>query len=230
MTTEAEAQRVTQSRKNFESGGRQIKVDVFTPDSPGPHRKVIVLPGAGGMLFDGPQSKRVARELATRGIEACVVNYFNRTSTHIAPNDGVMIHNFPTWMATVNDAVNWLGGQEGKQRSIGIYGYSLGGYLAVAVGSVNPLVGAVVEQSGGIWDKFYDPVNPLPPVLVLHGKKDARVGFVLNTERMRRYVERDGGKFHNIFFEEEAHRFSDEAMEKVTLAASDFFKEHLRLP
>jgi len=224
------AKEISQTRKTFESGGRQIKVDVFAPTSPGPHRQVIVLPGAGGMLFDGPLVKRVARALAKNGCAAHVVNYFNRTSTLVAPNDAAMIENFSTWMETVNDAANWLAGSNEAPGSIGIYGYSLGGFLAVAVGSMNSNVGAVVEQSGGIWDKFHDPKQPLPPVLVIHGKKDERVWFEKNTERMKRYVERDGGKFYALFFEEEPHRFSDAAMNKVTEAAGEFFQEHLPDP
>jgi len=221
---------VKHSRASFQSHGKKIRVDVFSPTAHGPHREVIVLPGAGGMLFDGPQMKRVARGLAAAGVKSYVVNYFNRTHSLVALNDGIMIRGFSTWMQTVSDAVDWIAAPKQNKRSVGIYGYSLGGFLAVAVGSTNPQVGAVVEQSGGMWDRFFTLVEPLPSVLVIHGRKDNRVFFEKNTRLIRDYVERDGGEFHALIFDEESHGFTKAAMQKSITATAAFFQQHLPEP
>ncbi|MGI8890407.1 MAG: hypothetical protein ACR2G0_06435, partial [Chthoniobacterales bacterium] len=44
----------TVSQRQFSSGGARILVDVYTPVANGVHPPVLVLHGAGGMLFDGP--------------------------------------------------------------------------------------------------------------------------------------------------------------------------------
>lgn len=92
------------------------------------------------MLYDGPAVKRLAGNFDRQVIAAYAVNYFNRTRSNVAINDGVMQRDFATWTGAVNDA-----------NSIGIYRYSLGGFLAVATGTLNDHVGAEVEQSGGVW-------------------------------------------------------------------------------
>ncbi|MDX2080447.1 MAG: dienelactone hydrolase family protein [Terrimicrobiaceae bacterium] len=218
------------SRAYFESGGKRIAVDVFAPRDGQAKGAVLVLPGAGGMLFDGPQMKRVARGLAETGHVACVVNYFNRTDSRVAWNDAVMVQNFATWMATVSDAVDWVSAEHANGGRVGVFGYSLGGFLAVAVGSKNDRVGVVVEQAGGIWDRFYDPVDPLPPVLVIHGRKDERVDFEINLSRIQRLAERHGTRVEVLPFDSEGHRFSNGAMRKVVDAAAGFLAETLDRP
>jgi dienelactone hydrolase len=215
------------SREYFQSGGERIAVDVFSPREGGVKRAVLVLPGAGGMLFDGPQMKRVARGLAEAGNTACVVHYFNRTKSIIAWNDEVMIRNFATWMQAVSDAVDWVSDEHANGGPVGVFGYSLGGFLAVAVGSSNDRVGSVVEQSGGIWDRFYEPVDPLPPVLVIHGRKDERVDFEKNVSGLKRVAQRDRSPLRMLVFETETHRFSASAMRRVVDAAVGFFAETL---
>lgn len=171
--------------------------------------------------------RRVAVRLAESGFAAGILNYFNRTGTWIAWSDQIMIRHFATWMRTVHDAIEHLSLRSEPALPVGIYGYSLGGFLAVAGASRNPRVGAVVEQAGGTWEKFYHPVSPLPPVMVIHGQQDERVWFGVNTERMRRLVERDGMPFHLLAFEHERHRFSDAAMEQSLAATVEFFQSHL---
>jgi len=191
------------------------------------HAHVLVLPGAGGIWIDGPQTNAVALSLAKSGFTAHVVSYFDRTGTWVAWGDKSMIAHFATWMRTIDDAIAQIGQFANHKHPIGIYGYSLGGFLAIVAGSRNRCVGAVVEQAGGIWDKFYDPVAPLPPVLVIHGRNDERVKFGINTDRIRQRVEREGNPFHLLAFENERHRLSREAQKMSVDAAADFFQKHL---
>src|SRR5450432_4167111 len=73
------------TQRSFESGGVKILVDVYSPnESASVRRPILVLHGAGGMLFDGPEMARVAGELAAAGFEAYQVHYFDRTHTWFA--------------------------------------------------------------------------------------------------------------------------------------------------
>jgi len=214
-------------RSSFHSEGREIQVTGYAPLLIEPRADVLVLPGAGGMWIDGSQMHHVARSLAESGFAAHIVNYFNRTGTWLAWSDQIMIRHFATWMRTVDEAVEHIARTSSSKSMIGIHGYSLGGFLAVAAGSRNPRVGAVVEQAGGTWEKFYDPVRPLPPVLVIHGRKDERVYFEVNTKRMRQRVERDGNAFQLLAFDHERHRLSADGLKQSLDASVAFFRTHL---
>lgn len=48
------------------------------------------------MLYDGPVVKRLAGNFARQGIAAYAENYFNRTRSNVAINDGVMQRDFAT--------------------------------------------------------------------------------------------------------------------------------------
>lgn len=211
-------------REHFESGRHRINVDVFGPADA--RAKVVVLPGAGGMMFDGPQVKGLARELAERGIAAYVVNYFNRTNDWFVLGDAGLVRGFSTWADVVDDAVDWVSSKNAG-RPVGLYGYSLGGFLAVSESAGNERVGAVVSQSGGIWDKFVDVDGALPPILVVHGTADDRVYFERNTGRIRKVAERHGTEMETLYLEGEKHRLSDAAQVRVNQAAGKFFSKVL---
>lgn len=199
-------------QEHFESGGESIRVDVFGPTSSA--RPVIVLHGAGGMMFDGAQVEAVAQALAERGLTAYVVSYFDRTGHWFVMGDGGLIKGFPKWAEVIDDAVKWVEGKSGGAK-VGLYGYSLGGFLVVAQAAGDDRVAAVVTQSGGIWDRFAEVKGELPPILVIHGKADERVYFDENTEKIRKVVREFGTPMETMFFKDEAHRFSDTAMARV---------------
>src|SRR6476646_10672930 len=60
----------------FESGSRKIRADCYSPVGTRSHRAVIVLYGAGGMVFDGPSMKRVALALADAGDTVYLLHYY----------------------------------------------------------------------------------------------------------------------------------------------------------
>jgi carboxymethylenebutenolidase len=162
------------SKLELTSGGRRVEVDRYAPlFGRDKHRNILVLHGAGGMLFDGARMRRVARALSANGYTAFVLHYFNRTRT-IYARDSAMMKNFDTWDGSVREGIKWIAEQrqfDARSSKIGVYGYSLGGFLALAAASDNPKVGAVVEQSGGIWNNQTGRIGQLPPVLVIHGEQ-----------------------------------------------------------
>jgi dienelactone hydrolase len=222
--TVAGAGELTSRREHFVSGGDRINVDVFGPKEV--KRAVIVLHGAGGMMFDGGQMKALARELVATGTTAYVVNYFNKTNDWFQLGDKKLIAGFPTWLGVVDDAVAWVGGLNGE-GPVGIYGYSLGGFLAIAQAAGDGRVGAVVEQSGGIWDQFGGVEKELPPVLIAHGTADERVFFERNTRRIEALAAKHGTVVELMEFEGGKHRLDDTAQARVDRAAAVFFDRWL---
>jgi dienelactone hydrolase len=205
----------------FESGSRKIRADRYAPVGTPSRRAVIVLYGAGGMVFDGPSMKRVARSLADAGDTVYLLHYYNRTGTIVAL-DSTMRRHFGEWLETLRDGIKWVHDREEK-RPIGIYGYSLGGFLAIAAASNNPLVGAVTEQAGGIWGEDEKRVGRMPPVLMVHGLEDKRVPFEKFAKPLLRVLRKRGGHVETEFVPGEGHVFSEAAMARVRPKVAKFF-------
>jgi dienelactone hydrolase len=211
----------------MQSGGRRIHLDKYTGSGIGKHPPILVLHGAGGTLADGPAMRRVARQLAEAGNTVFLVHYFNRTGT-IFGFDAGMQKNFPAWLETVRDSIKFVQQDCADRSPVGIYGYSLGGFLALAAASDNPAVGAVVEHAGGIWNGKEEIIRRMPPVLIVHGEGDQRVPFQKYAPPLAGILRKRSANFKTRVFPEEGHVFTASAMAKVRAESVDFFRQHLR--
>lgn len=214
------------TRLSLQSGGHRIRIDKYTTSRSGKRPAILVLYGAGGTLLDGPEMRRVARQLAQGGNPVYLVHYFNRTGTIFGFDSGMQA-NFTVWLATVSDCIKFAQQDSGDASPVGIYGYSLGGFLALSAASDNPAVGAVVEHAGGAWNGKVELFKRLPPVLIVHGEKDRRVPFQKYAQPLVGALGQRGATFKTRFFPEEGHVFTALAMSKVRQDAVEFFRQHL---
>jgi len=210
----------------MQSGGRRIRVERYAISGSGKRPAILVLHGAGGTLLDGPEMRRVARQLAQAGNPVYLVHYFNRTGT-IFGFDAGMQENFTVWLATVRDCIKFAQQNSADPSPVGIYGYSLGGFLALSAASGNPAVGVVVEHAGGAWNGKVELFKRMPPVLIVHGEGDRRVPFQKYARPLVGALRRRGATFKTRFFPEEGHVFTALAMSKVRQDAVEFFRHHL---
>lgn len=178
------------------------------------------------MLFDGPEMRRVSRHLAAAGNSVYLLHYFNRTGTVFA-RDRTMERHFGAWRETVRDSIVAIQERRRDSSPIGIYGYSLGGFLALFTASDNPRVGAVVEHAGGVWSGKADRIRRMPPVLAIHGERDARVSFEKYARPLVPLLRSRGAPVKTLFFPAEGHVFTQESMLKVREEATHFFQQHL---
>lgn len=227
MTNAAESKHLTLSRISMQSAGHRIRIDKYATTRSGKHPAILVLHGAGGTLLDGPEMRRVARQLAEAGNTVYLVHYFNRTGTIVAMDAG-MQKNFPAWLATVRDSIKFAQRDSKNPSPAGVYGYSLGGFLALAAASDNPAVGAVVEHAGGIWNGEAERIKHMPPVLIVHGEGDRRVAFQKYAQPLVTVLRERGATPKEQFFPEEGHVFTAVAMASVRDAAAEFFRQHLK--
>ncbi len=223
----ADSNRLIVSKIDMLSGGQRIRIDKYEQTQNVSRPAILVLHGAGGILLDGPEMRRVARRLAEAGNAVYLVHYFNRTGT-IFGRDAGMQKNFPVWLETIRDASTSVQKAQGNSTPVGIYGYSLGAFLALAAASDNAAVGAVVEQAGGIWNGKTERIRRMPPVLTVHGKADQRVRFQKYAGPLMAVLRERGTAFETLFFPGEAHGFTQTAMAEVREAAVKFFRKHLR--
>ncbi len=212
---------------HFTSGGRDITVDFYPPAQDLHRAAIVVLHGAGGMLFDGPDMRRMAVRLSAAGYPAYLVHYFDRTRS-IAATDPIMRRHFDEWLSAVRDAISWVRVQPGNDgRPVGVYGYSLGAFLSLAASSENKEVGAVVEQAGGIWYGQRDRLRHLPPVLMIHGRADQRVPLEKFAVPLEALLKERGAAVEARFYPGEGHRFKQPTEEKVRDLAAVFYTQHL---
>ncbi len=217
---------ISVSTMRLEIPGGAIRAEVFEPSGGQKRAAVLVLHGAGGTLLDGPEMRRVARHLAARDCAVYLVRYFESTGTVFAL-DGTMQRHFRTWLETVRASIIAVQNVRGDAAPVGLYGYSLGGFLALSAASDNPRVGAVVEHAGGVWNGRIDRIGRMPPVLMMHGERDGRVPFekyarpVVPALRARTTI------LATRFFPQEGHVFTAPAMKEVREAAAEFFLRQL---
>lgn len=216
---------VATSRITLHLPGKAVRADLFEEASPRKRPAILVLHGAGGTLLDGAEMKRVARRLAAAGNAVYVLRYFERTGTLIA-RDATMQENFGTWLRTVRESVVAIQELRKDSSPVGIYGYSLGGFLALFAASDNPRVGAVVEHAGGVWNGKTDRIGKMPPVLMVHGGRDERVPFAKYAKPLALVLRARADALETLFFANEGHRFSPGAMAEVREAATKFFRRH----
>lgn len=225
---EANESEVRVSKVNLRLLGKSIRADVFERGTAGNKPAIVVLHGAGGMLFDGPEMRRMARDLAAAGNAVYIVRYFEQTGTLVAL-DSSMEKNFGVWLRTVREAVVAIQELRRDSSPVGIYGYSLGGFLSLFAASENRRIGAVVEHAGGIWEGKTNRIRKMPPVLMVHGEQDGRVPFEKYATPLVPILRKRAERVETRFFPQEGHNFSAAAMAKVRAEAARFFRRHLGL-
>lgn len=218
---------IERKRESFVSGGRKISVETYLPAQPGRHPAVLVLHSSAGTLVGKGELVRLSRGLAERGMVAFLVRYYDRTGTIFAGDKGIEKH-LHEWEDTVGDAMNFAAGHPRVRReSIGIFGYSLGAFLAVSQAARDRRVDAVAEVAGGIFTYLGGRLQRVPPMLILHGTADERVkvGYAHELERAARKV---GARPVVKLYTGEGHVLSKPALADASQRALDFLTAQLR--
>ena len=214
-------------RESFLSGGRRISVVMFAPESAGRFPGVLVLHSSAGTLFGKGEMERFSRALAERGTVAFFVRYFDRTGSILA-GDKAIEKNLHVWEDTIGDAMDFAAAHPRVRRgSIGIFGYSLGAFLAVSTASRDRRVGAVAELAGGMFDYLGGRLRRVPPTLILYGTADRRVD-----PRYARALEREarrlGARPVVKSYPGEGHVLTKPALADASQCSLDFLIAQLR--
>jgi dienelactone hydrolase len=166
----------------FESAGKPVEDFYCVPPAPGAHPAVILLHGAVPRGSEDEDFAEQCRKLAAAGYYAMFVEYYSQAGP-ARPGDRPVLGkgfeawvngNFPTWTREIVSAVGVLGQNPAVKRDrIALMGYSLGAFLALAVGaSESGRVAAVIEYFGRMQDSYIAMAANMPPTLILHGSAD----------------------------------------------------------
>ena len=128
---------------------RTVRIHVIPPPGkPAPWPMAMVLHGASG-LGRGHLIWPMADELAKRGVAAAVVRYYDGMSPRLRRKQSV--HWFREREKILEHVTHALLARRAvKGPSIGVFGYSLGGFHAVAMAASDRRIAGAVALAGGL--------------------------------------------------------------------------------
>lgn len=169
----------------FESDGKPVEDFYCVPGAPGAQSAVILLHGAVPRGAGDEYFAAMCRGLAAAGYYAMFVEYYSQAGPAHPGDPPATQRNFmpwvnqnlPTWTGEVTGAIDALGHDPAVEpERIALMGFSLGGFLAVAVGAEQGgRVAAVIEYYGGMFAPYKALAANMPPTLIQHGAADRTV-------------------------------------------------------
>ena len=218
---------VPKTTDTFLSGGRPIRIDAFIPNSANTVPAVVALHGSTG-INDALASDRPARLLAAEGYAVFLLHYFDRTGTVDQPSPQEMREFFPDWMATISDAITYTSQLSRVEKDCtALVGFSLGAYLALALGATDPRVKAVIDFCGGLPEELLATSPKLPPTLIIHGEDDRSVP-IAEAQKIRDLAERTSSICECKLYPGEGHYLSTMTMLDAAQRVPEFLRRHFR--
>ena len=207
----------------------QVRLDVYQPNDQQPHPTILLLYGAGGLAFDGSRMRVTAQQWVAAGNIVYLVHYLDDTGGFMA-GPWNMRKDFNEWVEAVRYAIAWIQKQPSSSAPIGIYAYSLGGFIALEAATDNPQVGAVVDFAGGWVEGDMKPLGRMPPLLLVNGQRDRWVPYKKYVQPLFSYLEQHNIAYESRVFPKQGHKFKPAELEDVRTQAIEFFRQHLKPP
>ena len=128
-------------------------------------------------------------------------------------------------MRVVRDAVDWVRTlPEVRPARVGLFGASLGAYVAVGAAATDPRISQVVLLGGGLEPGVADSVRHFPPTLLLHGVDDAEVPLAAEDSLVRLLI-RHRALVVTHRYPGEGHYLADTAAVDAALRAARFLTQ-----
>jgi dienelactone hydrolase len=154
---------------SFQTRRRPIETLVVRPTGPANGAAIVILHGAGGLHSDLPRYETQAYQLASRGYHVVMPNYYSASNRSFRESPLIT----ERWRQVADDAVAFAGGLPGVSPDrVGIWGYSLGGFLAIdSTLDGGPARAVIAVGAGGRAGRLGGGRHP-SPVLMIAGDQD----------------------------------------------------------
>jgi dienelactone hydrolase len=216
----------------FHSDHQPVTIERFDPKSGSSHLAVLLAHGGGGPQGDWRKSG-ILEALTTAGFSVFVPHFFDGPGEW---SPSVKPQMFLAYIRTLNDATRYIASQtEIRNKGVGVVGFSLGGYLALALAEEershppplrSPEIKAVVEFFGGMPGFAEERFTTMPPVLILHGEDDDVVP-VSSAYELERLLKNKAVPYEIKIYPHQGHGFSGDALEDSKKRTVSFLSAHL---
>ena len=155
----------------FESHGQPIRAIHYRPADEGRRAAVVMMHGSGGRITNRGPWHELAVRFAGDGYQVLTPLF-----TDAYPDDGVRPERMmEAWRDVGEHAVDWFIDRGVDRRRTGMFGYSLGSYVAVDGALGNSRAAAAIGLAGGT--DVYTPRTPRRrvPVLMIRAENDTHV-------------------------------------------------------
>ncbi|MBL8151635.1 MAG: dienelactone hydrolase family protein, partial [Blastocatellia bacterium] len=181
--------------------------------------------GSGGLDWGRILFEQHAKMLARRGHIACILHYFQSTETEKSDKN-ISELNFPVWLTTISEAITFIS-KEPKvdPNRIGLIGFSLGAFLALALATIDTRIKAVVDVFGGLPPT--QQITALPPTLILHGAADEIVP-VEEAYKLETVLKTKNLPYKISIYPDQGHQFIGKSGKDALLKTLSFLDEVLK--
>lgn len=211
-------------------GGKCIAIERFDPVFGGVKPAVILIHGSDGLEEHGDAYRKAGKLLAANGYVAILVHYFDATGIPQWKGKGLQMteEEFKTWMSVIKATVKYAKCQPNVcSERIGLVGFSLGAYLAVATGATeHEDISAVVEMFGGVPTALVHNFSEMPPTLILHGECDDIVP-VSEAKKLARDLKASHRCYEMTTFPCQGHIFDDATQKEASALVKSFLDRNL---
>jgi carboxymethylenebutenolidase len=222
------------------SRGGDVQIRCYSTPGSGALPVVVLLHGASGFVPFSRHYESYATSLAAEGIRTCAVLYYSAGDSSVLSGRDQTARSmlfqtrFMAWLETINDAVDALSKLSiTENESMGVLGFSQGGYLAVGVAGTNRRIKALAEFYGGFPGPLENQITQLPATLIVHGESDTVIP-VEEAHMMEAAAKLRTTSVATKLYAGAGHGFDVTADDPRAVAARreaiDFFVRHLRRP
>lgn len=217
---------VSRADTRYRVGKRQVKLEIYRPDTEGPRPAVLLLHGASGM-GNGAFYRGAAESFAEAGYIVYLPHYLGDRNRN-RPRGRALIAEFETQHDVVRAAVDeMVKDQRIDQSRLAAFGFSLGGFQALGLSSRDKRIVAVVNMGGGMPGNVAPVTTRLAPTLVIHGQKDRTVPVTRATQT--RDILRKLSVPHELaVFPNQPHFFQADASREAIDRSIGFFDRHMK--
>ena len=160
---------------------QSVRIEEFHPRHEGVYPIIIMVHGSGGLLTrtgsSMPHEENFGElHIACAGYTVLLVHYLDVDGILSIASKDYMEKRASAWLEVLHKTVDYAHAlYASNPPPIGIFGESLGAYLALNLAMRDPRVKSVSEYAGGLRLEAGDDPRRLPPTLIQHGSADSIV-------------------------------------------------------
>lgn len=210
----------------------QVPARRFAAPGTGKRPAVLLLHGRNGLDRFRSHYEDYARAIAASGLDAYLLSYYDDTDSREATQEDATARRayanrrIADWARLIRDCVGDILADGQCSGTVGLVGFSQGGFLATLAAAQDPRIACFVVFYGGIPALFTDRITRLPPLLELHGDADTVVPLAMGKALVDR-ARGLGQPAEMIVFPRAGHGFSGPDADRAKDRTLAFLKKQL---